>query len=164
MTAGQAMTPDSGREPVRVVVGVDGSNRSVAVLRWAAYEALRLDAMLVVVHAYGSRVSRAPYAPSHISLAPGSAAARAIRRLEDCIYAAFDGHPPVPVHTICDNRQPVAALLDYAKGAVMLVLGGCGTASGPTTRDCLRTARCPVVLLPAAATAGDVPADAGGRR
>lgn len=164
MTADQDVIHDSGREPVRVVVGVDGSDRSVAVLRWAAYEALRLDAMLVAVHAYGSRVHRAPYAPVHVSLAPGSAAARAIRRVEDCVCAAFDGHPPVPVQIVCDNRQPVPALLDYATAAVMLVLGGRGTVPGPTARDCLRAAGCPVVLLPAAATPGDVPAVTGRQR
>jgi nucleotide-binding universal stress UspA family protein len=164
-TADHPISPDHGGEPLRLVVaGVDGGNRSVPILRWAAYEALRLDAMLVVVHAYGSRVHRAPYAPAHIPLAPDSATAHAIRRLEDCVHTAFDGHPPVPVHTICDNRQPVPALLDYATGAAMLVLGSRGTAPGPIARDCLRAAHCPVVLLPAAATPGDIPADTHARR
>lgn len=142
------------REPARVVVGVDGGARSVALLRWAAYQALRLDAQLVVVHAYGSVAHAAPYAPARVALGPGSAAGRAIRLLDDRVNAAFDGHPPVPVHTICDNRRPVPALLDYATGAALLVIGTAespdrtGAGLGPTARDCLRNAPCPVVLLP----------------
>jgi len=41
--------------PTRVVVGIGGGQRSVAVLRWAAYQAVRLDAELVAVHAYAAR-------------------------------------------------------------------------------------------------------------
>ncbi len=37
-----------------IVVGVDGTDGSVAALRWAAREAVRLDADLVAVHAWPS--------------------------------------------------------------------------------------------------------------
>ena len=141
--------------PVRVVVGVGGGPRSVAVLRWAAYQAVRFDGELVAVHAYGAATQAAPYAPAHAAPGPGGAAGRALQLLDGCLQAAFDRHPPVPVHTVCDGRRPVQALLDYARGAALLVvgspapLGQGGAVLGPTARDCLRNAPCPVVLLPA---------------
>jgi nucleotide-binding universal stress UspA family protein len=138
-----------------VVVGVDGTERSVIVLRWAAFEALRRDTELVAVHAFGSAWHAAPYAPAHVSLSARGAAGRAIARLDQCVREAFDGHPPVPIRTVADSRRPVPALLDHGKLAALLVLGARpdprgGGVLGPVARDCLRHAPCPVVLLPTA--------------
>jgi nucleotide-binding universal stress UspA family protein len=138
-----------------VIVGVDGSDESVPVLRWAAFEALRRDTVLVAVHAFGSTWRPAPYAPTRVSLSADSAAAHAITRLDRCLRKAFDGRPPVAVRTVCDSRPPVPALLDQGTGAAMLVLGARsdpvhgGAMLGPIARDCLRRTPCPVALLPA---------------
>ena len=47
----------------KIVVGVDGAPRTIAALRWAASEALRRDAEIVAVHAWGSVLRPASYAP-----------------------------------------------------------------------------------------------------
>jgi nucleotide-binding universal stress UspA family protein len=137
-----------------VVAGVDGTEHSVSLLRWSAFEAVLRGTGVVAVHAFGVSFTAAPYAPAHISLSPDSAAAQAIARLDQCLWQAFDGHPPVPVRTVCDNRRPVPALLDHGRNAALLVLGARadpvrgGVALGPVARDCLRRAPCPIVLLP----------------
>jgi nucleotide-binding universal stress UspA family protein len=152
-----------------VVVGVDGTDQAIPALRWGAFEALRRDTELVALHAFGSSWQVAPYAPAHVSLAPDSAARRAVARLDRCVRTAFGGHPPVPVRTVCDSRRPVPALLDHGKRAALLVLGAQtdpvsgGATLGPIARDCLRRAPCPVVLLPTnsdAAQLSDVPVHA----
>jgi nucleotide-binding universal stress UspA family protein len=153
-----------------VVVGVDMTEQSVPALRWAAFEALQRDTELMAVYAYGPLWESAPYAPAHASPSPDVAAKQARERLGECVTTAFGGHPPVPVREVCDQRRPVPALLEYGKGAALLVLGARpdpvrgGAMLGPIARDCLRHAPCPVVLLPIGAdlaqTMAGVPVDA----
>ena len=141
----------------RVVVGVDGTARTIAALRWAATEALRRDAELHAVHAWGSALRPASYAPVADRSTPDECARRAAARLAETVHAAFGASPPVPVREVVDDRAPVPALLDHGRDADLLVLatrvpvGPAGAAeSGPgaTTLSCLRQAPCPVVVLP----------------
>lgn len=142
----------------RVVVGVDGAPRTVAALRWAASEALQRDAELVAVHAWGSVLRPASYAPVSDS-DPDESARRARVLLSEALRQAFGSAPPVPVEEVVDDRAVVPALLDQARRAELLVIAtrasdGRLFESGPgsTTLSCLRQAPCPVVVLP---TVGD---------
>lgn len=138
----------------RVVVGVDGAPRTVAALRWAANEALQRDGELVAVHAWGSLLRPASYAPvSHWD--PDQSARRARTLLQAALRQAFGSAPPVPVEEVVDDRPVVAALLGQARRAELLVLATRApdgrpseTGPGPTTLSCLRQAPCPVVILP----------------
>jgi nucleotide-binding universal stress UspA family protein len=150
------MHPESTR---RVVVGVDGTARAVAALRWAAAEALRRDAELHAVHAWGSAVRPASYAPVADRSTPDECARRAAARLAETVHAAFGASPPVPVREVVDDRGPVPALLDHARDAELLVVatrvaepvaGSPGSGPGATALSCLRQAPCPVVVLPTA--------------
>lgn len=141
----------------RVVVGVDGTARTIAALRWAATEALRRDAELHAVHAWGSALRPASYAPVTDSSTPDECARRAAARLAETVHAAFGASPPVPVREVVDDRAPVPALLDHGRGAELLVIAtrvsGAPVESGPgsTALSCLRQAPCPVVVLPTVA-------------
>jgi nucleotide-binding universal stress UspA family protein len=148
------MHPDTSR---RVVVGVDGTARTVAALRWAAAEALRREAELHAVHAWGTALRPASYAPVADSATPDECARRAAARLAETVRAAFGATPPVPVREVVDDRAVVPALLAHARDAELLVIatrvapgGGPSGESGPgsTTLSCLRQAPCPVVVLP----------------
>jgi nucleotide-binding universal stress UspA family protein len=146
-----------GQSVRRVVVGVDGTPRTVAALRWAATEALRRDAEVYAVHAWGDAVRPASYAPVVADSGPDECARRAAARLADSVLAAFGGAPPVPIHQVVDARAPVPALLDHGREADLLVVatrvgGGTSGGSGPgsTAMSCLRHAPCPVVVLPTA--------------
>jgi nucleotide-binding universal stress UspA family protein len=141
--------------PRRVVVGVDGTARTVAALRWAATEARRREAELYAVHAWGSALRPASYAPVADYSTPDECARRAAARLAETVRAAFGSTPPVPVREVVDDRAVVPALLDHARGAELLVVatrsgGGRPGESGPgsITLSCLRQAPCPVVVLP----------------
>jgi nucleotide-binding universal stress UspA family protein len=153
---GIVITMSAGRLPI--VVGVDGTDRSVTALRWASFEALQRDTALVAVHAFGPPWQSAPYAPAHASLSPDSAAGQARALLDECLREAFGDQPPVPVRAECDPRRPVPALLDHGSRAAMLVLAARpdplrgGAAFGAVARDCLQHAPCPVVLLPVTGT------------
>lgn len=142
--------------PRRVVVGVDGTARAVAALRWAATEAMRRDAELYAVHAWGSALRPASYAPVGDRSTPDECARRAAARLAETVRSAFGATPPVSVREVVDDRAVVPALLDHARNAELLVVatrsgaGGPPGESGPgsTTLSCLRQAPCPVVVLP----------------
>jgi nucleotide-binding universal stress UspA family protein len=142
------------------VVGVDGSERSVEALRWAAAEAARLGRPLVAVLACGATRLTAPYAPIG-ACRPVDTGMSAEDLLADMVDAAFDGAPPVPVRQVCDPRPPVPALLGHGAGAALLVLAtspgpqapagmrpGTGRPLGSTALAVVRHAPCPIVLLP----------------
>ena len=149
------MLPQATR---RVVVGVDGTPRTVAALRWAATEALRRNAELHAVHAWGSGMRPASYAPVAGQATPDECARRAAACLTETVSAALGASPPIPVREVVDDRSAVPALLHHSRDAELLVLatrvpagpGGPPGESGPgsTTLSCLRQAACPVVVLP----------------
>lgn len=150
------MHPQSTR---RVVVGVDGAARTVAALRWAATEALHRDAELVAVHAWGTVLRPASYAPVNDCTDPDESARLAAALLAAALRQAFGSTPPVPVKEVVDDRSVVPALLSQARRAELLVLATRApdgrpfeTGPGSTTLSCLRQAPCPVVILP---TVGD---------
>jgi nucleotide-binding universal stress UspA family protein len=139
-----------------VVVGVDGSERSVDALRWAGAEAAARGCPLVAVLACGDLPLTAPYAPV---AAAGGVRTPPADRLSQLVSVAFAGAPPVPVDEVCDPRRPVPALLAHGTGATLLVLAtspepppahpNSGRSSaGSTALALVKHAPCPVVLLP----------------
>ena len=146
------MHPES---PRRVVVGVDGTARTVAALRWAATKALRRGAELHAVHPWGNALRPASYAPVADHPTPDECARKAAARLAETARAAFGATPPVPLREVVDDRAVVPALLHHARSAELLAVatrsgGGHPGESGPgsTTLSCLWQAPCPVVVLP----------------
>lgn len=145
----------------KIVVGVDGAPRTIAALRWAASEALRRDAEIVAVHAWGRVLRPASYAPVTDCTDPDEHARRAADLLAAATRTAFGAAPPVPVRELVDDRAVVPALLSQARRAELLVVatrapdvpgGRFDSGPGATTLSCLRQAPCPVVVLP---TIGD---------
>jgi nucleotide-binding universal stress UspA family protein len=137
----------------RIVVGIDGTDRSVGAVRWAAAEVRRRGGELVVVYAFGTPLRPGPLGAVRLPLSADGAVGHAVARLKWCLAAAFQGRPPVRVHSVCDGREPAQALLAQARGAGLLVLTGhadpdrAGLVLGRTVRTCLAHAPCPVVVL-----------------
>jgi nucleotide-binding universal stress UspA family protein len=143
----RAATPVDGG---RVVVGVDGSARSLAALRWAAAEARARDADLDVVHAWRLPIMAMP--PATLALPDFTA-------LEDSGRAVLDAALTEPdlaglrVHPHFVHDSPARALTERAEGAGLVVAGTrglgrvSGTLLGSVSRQLLHHAPCPVVVI-----------------
>ena len=143
-----------------VVVGVDGTEGSLAALQWAVAEAAAHRAPLCVVHVLDPRVGRrAPYARPRSEAAPlGAQTAEAADLLARAIVQT---HAPADIRRVFEIGNPAEALIAAAQGARMLVLGHTprrlrapdepyqGPALGSIARACVLHAGCPVVVVPA---------------
>ncbi len=141
-----------------IVVGVDGTEASLAALRWAVGEAAAHDVELIAVHVRDPRPRpRAPYAGGEVDGAGPAGAARLVERQVERIEA-------VKATPVFEVGNPSVQLVRRAIGARMLVLGladgrrhgdGIGMQFGPTlgpvARACVARASCPVVVVPSLA-------------
>ncbi|MBK3641498.1 universal stress protein [Streptomyces sp. MBT33] len=136
-----------------VVVGVDGSEASMAALRWAARQARALDATVVAVHAW-QRPGLAPYAPA--TARPTAAEQRdgATRLLTATLREVFGPQDDGAVRAVVAEGAPARVLVQQARGAVLLALertprgGHDEHAAGAVVRACLEQATVPVVTVP----------------
>ncbi|MEU2035858.1 universal stress protein [Nocardia amamiensis] len=143
-----------------MVVGVDGSEASLAAIRWAAAMAARREAPLHLVHAIG--------VPAHALPLIGSLLFDVSRYREigeaalgrgRSIVSEFDGYFPadVEVQTFLDLPSPVAALSARSSAAQLLVIGARGldplerVLFGSVGVGLMKHADCPVAVVPAAA-------------
>nr|WSY51059.1 universal stress protein [Streptomyces sp. NBC_00886] len=140
-----------------IVVGVDGSEASVAALRWAAAQAEVLHTDLVAVHAWEPAASgHAPYAPAPARPTVVQEHERAARILAATVREALGPRTGGAVRRVVVEGPPARVLLHQARSALLLALGrkahgNFGLPSvGPVGRECLRHATVPVVTVPVA--------------
>lgn len=149
------------RRAAAIVVGLDGTEASMAALRWAADEAAAHQAPLIAVHvldprcrgfAFYARPGSADVREAGESPAPDEAA------LVKQMIAASGVHPALDVFEV---GVPSQVLVRCAIGARMLVLGHAdhhrhrdgetfhdGPVFGSVARACVARATCPVVVIP----------------
>jgi nucleotide-binding universal stress UspA family protein len=135
----------------RVVVGIDGSARSLTALRWAAAEGSARDADLDVVHAWRLPMMAQPPGVammfSDYSMLEESGRAVLDAAVADPAVAELRVHP----HFVHDT--PARALLERATGAGLVVVGtrGLGRVSGAllgsVSRQLLQHSPCPIVVI-----------------
>ncbi|WP_329241532.1 universal stress protein [Streptomyces sp. NBC_01478] len=140
-----------------IVVGVDGSEASMAALRWAAEQAEVLHTDLVAVHAWEPAANgHAPYAPVPAGPTAAQERDRAAHVLGATVREALGPRTGDAVLRIVVEGPPARVLLQQARGALLLALGrkahgNFGLPSvGPVGRECLRHATVPVVTVPIA--------------
>lgn len=136
----------------RIVVGVDGSCSSRRALAWGAQEAVLRDCDLEVVYAWSLNAISwaAPFTAMMLRNNDLQGAG------EQMLAAAVDelGETPARVTTHVLEAVPADALLERSDGAEMLVLGSHGNDPlgvflfRPTHQQCLRHAKCAVVIVP----------------
>ncbi|MCH7230858.1 universal stress protein [Glycomyces sp. L485] len=134
----------------RIVVGVDGSTSSVRALRWALRQAELTGAVVEAVYvwdlttSFGMSMTVSP--TENLALAAEEVLAQAIVR-------AADGGPIVPMEHRVEQGKPAAVLIEEAKRADLLVLGGrglggfAGALLGSVSQHCVQHAACPVVVV-----------------
>jgi nucleotide-binding universal stress UspA family protein len=144
----------------RIVVGVDGSEPSLAALRWAADEAKLRDAQLVAVHGWlaipSAALAEPAFAPVPVGDVPGQLEAEleaAGAELEQALEAAFPGGTPDDVERKLVEEDPAIVLERESKNADLVVVGSRGRSGiaeailGSVSRHVVHHAACPVVVV-----------------
>ncbi|MDQ6657953.1 MAG: universal stress protein [Actinomycetota bacterium] len=139
----------SSPNPLRIVVGIDGSADSQLALKWALLQGTEIGAVVEVVHCWQPETlldialgSRHEFSRASVCMLDGEVAS-ATREA---------GMHPTVVQTSLHGR-PAATLVARAAHASMLVLGAHGYTAladvifGRIAKACLREASCPVVIV-----------------
>ncbi len=133
----------------RIVVGVDGSEGGERALRWAIHEAATRGGSVTAVAAWSwagmdaATITNPDEARRHVEDMLGKA-----------IVKALNDDPRVSVATAVVLGAAGPTLVEAARDADLLVLGSHGhgrlfhAVVGSVAEDCIRTAPCPVVVLP----------------
>jgi nucleotide-binding universal stress UspA family protein len=145
-------TRDSSGPP-RVVVGVDGSDASVAALREAAAVARRLDGMLDAVHAW--EITTISPLPASVGWVPplDDYEDWAHAQLHDAVATVNLGLAADRVRETVVHAPPTRGLLEASAGAERLVVGNRGRGGferlvlGSVSRQVLESAPCPVTVV-----------------
>jgi len=113
----------SDGRPLPVVLGYDGSRSARHALGWAAAEAERLGARVIVVYAadYPGMSTQLP-GEGLLTREPGALAAAA-EVADEGVAAILDAHPRLTVSAQTDVRAAPHALADAAADAALLVIG-----------------------------------------
>lgn len=132
----------------RIVVGVDGSDLSLAALRWAIRQAKRTGAAVDAV-----TVWQCPAACGEAPAADGATdfEGAAKKTVLAAVLGASGVEPRVPVRPLVAEGHAADVLLDLAADADLLVVGGHERGefapADPVSLYCVLHARCPVLIL-----------------
>jgi nucleotide-binding universal stress UspA family protein len=137
-----------------IVVGVDGSQCSLAALRFAVREARVRRARLRVVHAWAvPPVSTYHEAEHAIRTDFDRMHDEAKDWLDGIVEEALGAEPDVEVEKALVEGPPAAALVAAAKDAALLVVGSRGLGGfkalllGSVGQHCAHHATCPIVIV-----------------
>lgn len=139
---------DERQDKDRVVVGVDGSESSIAALRYAARIAAAFDAPLEVVTTW----SYPPLADPFI-LTNWSPQEDATENQASAIERAFGTSPPQALTRTVLAGPAARSLVEASDGCAMLVVGSRGRGGfaglmlGSVSAACAQHAHCPVVIV-----------------
>jgi len=139
----------------RIVVGVDGSDRSRAALLWAYNEAAHHAAAITVVSTW--HPPALPMTPPYGSAPPEGYVSQPQRDALDMLekfVAELDARTPaVDVRTLVERGNPSKVLIERSKEADLLVLGSrghggfAGMLLGSVSQHLVAHAECPVVIV-----------------
>ena len=137
----------------RIVVGVDGSESSMAALAWAVRQAALTGATVDAVHAWHIPVTYG-YGYGYAMVLPVPDLEKIAGQVADkAVAEVADLAPGVEIRTVIVEGNPARALLDAAKDADLLVVGSRGHGGfteallGSVSQHCVHHADCPVVVI-----------------
>ncbi|CAO5177615.1 UspA domain-containing protein [Frankia sp. AiPs1] len=140
-----------------VVVGVDGSVRSVEALRWGAHEARLRGAVLRVVHAWSPVPVGYGYPAMYVGVDFEASEKAARAMLDACLEEAVGERGTLEVEDLLVTDAATHALLTACEDAQLLVVGSRGHGGfaelllGSVSHQCLHHAACPVAVIRTAA-------------
>ncbi|GAA3342316.1 universal stress protein [Amorphoplanes nipponensis] len=133
-----------------VVVGVDGSSRSMAAVEVAAAEAARRHRPLRIVHALSWPALQLPLPPGLAEASPEAVPTQARAYLVEAVQRAGEVAPGVPTTTELLSGPPAAVLTRVSARAEMLVVGEHGQGGllfGSVARHLASHSACPVLVV-----------------
>jgi nucleotide-binding universal stress UspA family protein len=157
VTVRRSVFGDAGRP---VVLGVDGSRASEAAYRYAFAQARRRKAPLLAVHAWELQASQAVYVVMQSDDERRIEDAAREAQVEAWLQPWLREYPDVRVRMVARLWHPADVLLDAAEEAQLLVVGRRDRAGFPNLMlrsvafDLLRSASCPLAIVPADAPTG----------
>jgi nucleotide-binding universal stress UspA family protein len=135
-------------ESTRIIVGVDGSDSSLAALSYAAQLAAALDTPLEAITTWDYPVMLDAYYP------PGwSPQEDAEKLLASAVDQAFHGALPRRFAQTVIQGPPARVMIEQSAQASMLVLGSRGHGGftglllGSVSAACAEHAQCPVLIM-----------------
>jgi nucleotide-binding universal stress UspA family protein len=140
--------------PGRIVVGVDGSPGADAALRYAFGAAERRESAVVAVHAWHLENLQAYYVVMQSEEERAADDRARLPELDAWVQPWRRQHPRVTVRLVSHRWHPVETLLEQARDAQLLVVGRRGRhgfpglALGSVGFDLLRSASCPLAIVP----------------
>ncbi|MDQ0734871.1 universal stress protein [Arthrobacter agilis] len=133
----------------QIVVGVDGSEQSVAALRYALRLAPVFEATIRAVAVWDDP---AEY-PAYVPLGRSEYTAVARKELDDALTAAFGDDTPPRMDASVVFGHPVKSLVKASNDAALLVVGSRGHGKfrglllGSVSSACVAHAHCPVLVV-----------------
>lgn len=143
----------TGQHAGRVVVGVDGSPHSPALLEFAFQEASLRGLGLTALHAWRWPASTGPGDMLPLVYDVEEIRAEEIRLLTEVMAGWREKYPDVDVRRVVVRDRPAHALLDAAQGAALLVVaargrgGFTGLLLGSVGLAALHHAPCPIAIV-----------------
>jgi nucleotide-binding universal stress UspA family protein len=134
-----------------VVVGMDGSDQSIAALRWAARYAEATGAAIRAVRVWDDPARR-PFASGTATLSQENEDLMRMA-LEAEIARVYPGQPGPEVEARLSYGHPAQVLIDESKDADLLVVGSSGEDAftgmlvGSVSIHCVTNACCPVTVV-----------------
>ena len=135
-----------------VVVGVDDSPEAMAAVSFAVAEAVRRGTGLVAVHVWDSTLML--LGGAGLWSGDGTQISAALETMIDEVMRPYlDEHPDLQYRTLVLSGRAPNVLAEAAHEASVLVIGSrgrhgfAGQLLGSTSRDVLREAECPVVVV-----------------
>ena len=141
---------------MKIVVGVDGSETSLVGLRWAAYEARRRNATLLIVSCYEVPVYGSPEGavyPMQVDEETFKAAADKV--IGRAIELAVDIDPKLMIEGAAIMSPPAAGIAEAARDGDEIVVGASGHTGflegvlGSVATAVVHRSHVPVIVVPA---------------
>jgi len=142
-----------------VVVGVDKGPESMEAIKVAVAEAVAAGLPLVAVHTWSAIPWLADLAGWSVDEA--TSGANLDRMVHDLVEAHAGAHPDLEVEYVVRSGDPASALIEESHRASLIVVGSRGRGGfaglllGSTSRDVMRGAHCPVIVVRADEAGGD---------
>ena len=130
-----------------IVVGVDGSESSRRALEWAADQAERTRAALMVITAW-----HWPAMMGAVPMPEVDFEGDARRVVVGMVDSLREAHPDLPIDMQVTAGSAAQALVDASEGAELLVVGSrghgaiAGSLIGSVSLHCVHQAHCPVLI------------------